>query len=776
MSDKQNFITNFIIRDDSFRLRWWMIILSTLAMLAATAGVPNIGITNDYRSMFGKENPQLALLDAFENIYGSSDNTLIAVAPDSGTMFSREALTAMEEITDAAWTIPYSIRVESLTNFAHSSADEDELIVESLVSDAALLEPSDIRRIQDIALNESAIAGRLVSRDGKVGGLVVNFALPDDPDLAVIEITDFMDDMLNEARRQNPDIRYYMTGNVPLNRTFYDATQNDLLTLGPSVMVVITVFALIMLRSLLATVALVLMVMFSANTVIGFAGWFGVIFSPANAGVPVIVLTVAVANSIHIVDTFLDAMRQGGKTRVAAIIDSLNANLWPVFLTSVTTIIGFLSLNFSESPPFRVMGNLVALGVFCTFLYSIVLLPALLAVLPIRTQKKAQKKTRPFFDRFATFVIVKRQILLVLSITVAVILTVGIFRLELTDDWWTFFDERYPFRKDTDFVSENLTGIPLLEYSLESGGSNGITNPEYLHQVEKFANWFREQPEVLHVQAFSDIMKRLNMNMHGDDPAFKRLPDQPDLAAQYLLLYEFSLPQGQDLNNQIDVSKSSTRMTVTLQNLTSEHQRQLDERAQTWIAENAPGLTTEATGLNVAFAHLSQRNIYSMLTGTIAAMGLISLILMAVFKNVRIGLISLIPNFLPAALSLGLWGYLFGRVGLAGSVMTAFAFGIIVDDTIHFLTRYLKARRRGSTAEEAVRFSFNATGYALWTTSVVLTCGFLVFATSGFQLSWTLGFLLALTISFAFLADFLCLPPLLIALDKGYQQITGKSS
>ena len=261
-------------------------------------------------------------------------------------------------------------------------------------------------------------------------------------------------------------------------------------------------------------------------------------------------------------------------------------------------------------------------------------------------------------------------------------------------------------------------------------------------------------------------MKRLNKNMHDDDPAYNRLPDDPELSAQYLLLYELSLPQGADLNNRIDVAKSATRMTVVLRSLTSRQQRKLDARAQAWIRTEAPGLTSEATGVSIVFAHLSQRNIESMLRGTIIAMALISLILIFVFRSVRLGLVSLVPNFIPAAMAFGLWGYLVGRVGLAGSVVTAIAFGIVVDDTIHFLTKYLKARREGLAADDAVRATFRTVGHALWTTTAVLCLGFLVFAASGFELSWALGLLVTITLAFALLADFLLLPPLLMAIDR----------
>ena len=311
-----------------------------------------------------------------------------------------------------------------------------------------------------------------------------------------------------------------------------------------------------------------------------------------------------------------------------------------------------------------------------------------------------------------------------------------------------------------------MTGMETLEYSLDSGSEGGIANPAYLRKVEAFAEWYRDQPEATHVQAFSDIMKRLNKNTHGDDPAFYRLPEDSDLASQYLLLYELSLPFGSDLNNRIDIAKSRTRLTVVLRNTTSKDQRALDARAKRWLSANAPKLATEASGVSIVFAHLSQRNVESMLRGTVAAMALVSVILILVFRSLRLGLISLVPNFIPAAASFGLWGFLVGQVGLAASVVTAMVFGIIVDDTIHFMSKYSDARREGLASPEAVRAAFRTVGHALWTTSAILALGFLVFASSGFELSWALGLLTAITIGFALIADFLLLPPLLMALDR----------
>ena len=190
-----------------------------------------------------------------------------------------------------------------------------------------------------------------------MGGVAINFVLPENPDLAVIEITDYLNSVLDEARASHPGIDYHTTGDVVMNRTFSDATQSDIQTLTPIVFLIIVVATVVLLRSVFATVAVVAVLMFAINTTMGFAGWRGVVFSPTNAGVPIIVMVVAVADSIHIVTTALLGMRRGLDKR-AAIVESFRVNAYPIFLTSLTTAIGFLSLNASDSPPFPCPGKL----------------------------------------------------------------------------------------------------------------------------------------------------------------------------------------------------------------------------------------------------------------------------------------------------------------------------------------------------------------------------------------------------------------------------------
>ena len=744
----------------------WRVVGGTvLLMLTALAGAPFITVTNDHLVLFRDDNPQLLAFQALENTYSATDRALIAVAPREGSVFTREVLGAVVELTEAAWGAPYSSRVDSLTNYSHSEAlGEDDLVVAPLVDDANSLGDLDLIRIETIAMSSVEIVGRLAADDRRAAGVVINFVLPENHDLAVRQIGEFLDSLLEQARASHPRIDYYVTGDLPLYRAFSQATVNDLRTLTPIVFLIIVALTVLLLRSISGAAAIVAVLVFAVGTTIGVAGWRGVVFSPTSSGVPLIVMVIAVADSIHVVTSVLSGLRRGLDRR-AAIIQSFRVNAYPILLTSITTAVGFLSLNAADSPPFHDLGNYVALGVFCAFLFTMTLLPVLLSLLPLRARHTAPAMDAGF-ARFADFVVARRTLLLWSVAATVVVLATGVSRIELSDNATRYFDERYEFRRHSDFVAENLTSLDRLEYSLHAGRDDGITDPEYLRTVDAFAAWFRRQPEVTHVQAFSDIMKRLNRNMHGDDPAFHRLPDDGELAAQYLLLYELSLPFGRDLNDRMDIAKSATRMVVGTSSSWSRELRELDARAQAWIRTNAPGLAGEASGLSIMFAHVSERGINSMLGGTMVAMLIVSFLLIFIFRSVRIGVLSLVPNFLPAIMSFGLWGYLVGHVGIASSIMVAIAFGIIVDDTIHFLSKYLKARRENLDSADAVRSAFRTTGQALLTTSVVLSAGFAVFGSSGFEVSWSLGLLLMMTIVFALAADFLLLPTLLIAVDR----------
>ncbi|NOQ88445.1 MAG: MMPL family transporter, partial [Gammaproteobacteria bacterium] len=279
-------------------------------------------------------------------------------------------------------------------------------------------------------------------------------------------------------------------------------------------------------------------------------------------------------------------------------------------------------------------------------------------------------------------------------------------------------------------------------------------------------------PEVIHVQTISDTFKRLNKNMHGDDPAWQRLPEERNLAAQYLLLYEMSLPYGLDLNNQIDVDKSATKIAVTIKTMTSNEVIAFDDAAIQWLKENTPSITPYNSSPTIMFAHLGKRNINSMLTGTTIALVLISAVLVFFLGSLKYGFISLLPNLTPALAAFGIWGITVGQVGIGLSIVTGMTLGIVVDDTVHFLSKYLRARReKGLSAEDAVRYAFNNVGLALLVTTIVLVAGFMIMAQSHFYLNSSMGLLTSVVITLALLIDLTLLPALLMKFPGSNQAI-----
>jgi predicted RND superfamily exporter protein len=423
-------------------------------------------------------------------------------------------------------------------------------------------------------------------------------------------------------------------------------------------------------------------------------------------------------------------------------------------------------MNFSDAPPFRDLGNIVAMGVMAAFIFSVFSLPAIMAVLPLRTGQKTSAGCDSC-NLLADFVIKRRKLVFRGILVVIVALTAGVLKIEFNDNFVTYFDKSYKIRTATDFMQENMAGFDRIEYSLESGETGGINAPGYLTTIEKFASWYRGQPKVVHVETIIDTMKRLNKNMHGNDVSYYRVPGQRDLAAQYLFLFEMSLPFGLDLNNQINVDKSATRMIVTLNNMTATDLRVMDEKAREWLKGNAPeSMYTYGSGLSIMWAHITGRNIKSMLGATFWALMLISGILILALRSIRIGVVSLVPNLAPVLMAFGIWGIIRGEVGLGLSIVVSMTIGIVVDDTVHFLSKYLRARREyDMDSSDAVRYSFNTVGTAMWITTAALVAGFLVLTFSGYRMNFDMGLMSAITITLALALDFLFLPALLMKLD-----------
>jgi len=368
---------NFLIR-----FRWLVLLASIFGILALASGGRFLSFTNDYRVWFSEENPQLVAFEALQEDYTRSDNILVMLEPSSGDVFNQETLTAVSEFTEEAWKLPFSIRVDSLTNYQHIYGEEDDLIVTDLVEDVSSLDQSSLESIRTIALDQPVLVNRLLAPDSKTTGINITVELPPeltdeqraslgaeelaarDPQQATSTVVKATRELIAEMKARYPEIDFTSTGVIMMNQAFPEASIKDITTLIPAAFAVIIIGILLLIKSPIAMLATVAVVLLSILGGMGAAGWMGVKLTPPAMSAPTMILTLAV-----VLVTFNQNLKNGMEKQ-AAVVESLRINFTPIMLTSLTTAIGFLSMNGSDAPPFHDLGNITAVGVILAFLHS----------------------------------------------------------------------------------------------------------------------------------------------------------------------------------------------------------------------------------------------------------------------------------------------------------------------------------------------------------------------------------------------------------------------
>ena len=745
------------------RYRGLVLLAAALVAVLIGSGARHLEFSTNYRVFFSEANPELQAFEELQNTYTKNDNFFFVVEPKSGSAFDRATMVAVEELTEAAWQIPYTIRVDSVSNFQHTYAIEDDLVVEDLVQDAAGRDASFLESRRDVALAEPLLRNQILTPGGKVTAVNVVLQYPEKSFTEVPEAVEIARGLKADIEHKYPELTIHLTGVSMLNNAFAETGMSDGATLMPLMFGVIFLLTWLIIRSLTATLSTLIVIMLSTMVAMGVAGYAGVKLTPIAMSAPIVILTLAVADSIHILMSLRSLVREG-MAKSEALVEAVRINFLPVTITSLTTIVGFLSLNFSDSPPYWHLGNITAVGIFAAWIFSVTVLPAAISLLPYTVKRtRGTEWSVSAMDRLANFVIRHyRALLLGVGLpTLAVISFIP--TLDFNDQWVEYFDDRIEFRVDSDNAQEHFGMYPI-EYSIPANGPGGISEPEYLENLEAFTSFLREQPHVTHVYSISDIMKRLNRNMHADDDSYYRIPANRDLSAQYLLLYELSLPYGLDLNDRINVDKSATRVTATVEQATSSETKTFFNDVEVWMQENLPPyMHAKPTSAAVMFTYISERNMQNMVVGTVVAIAAIAVIMMFALRSMRLGLLSLVPNGLPILVTFGAWALLVGEVGFSVATVASISLGIIVDDTVHWLSKYVRARdERGLSVEGSIRYAFHNVGMAIVVNTVILAAGFFVMTTSAFKMNVDLGLMTILSIVGALILDFLLLPALLL--------------
>ena len=766
--------------DVLIRYRYLLAVMSVALTVLIAYGAKGIYLESDYKIYFQDDEPQLVAHEVMQETYTKTDNLAIMLRPSSGGIFTERMLTVVHELSELGWQTPYVIRVDSVTNFQHTAAAGDDLFVEDLLLEVDSLNPQKVAKIKEIALNEKQLVGNVISHDGTTTIVNMTLELPPevdpkaDPaiqteqriarDASHIEVVGFGRDIIKQYQEKHPDIEFHIMGVSAITNSFNEAAQKDISGLVPIMYGVILLALALFFRSIGALIGTLVIISFASVAAIGSGGWIGYALNTVNLTSPTIVLTIAVCDAVHLLSVYLKGL-SNGEPPTEAMRESFRLNLQPIILTSVTTAVGFFTLNFSISPPFAELGNMTALGVLWAMVLTFTLLPTV--VMLITRTRKTSGDDNAYIAKFADFVIANHKKTFVGSLLVAAVLMSFIPLNVIDDDPISYFKKGVPFRDASEFAIKHLPGIKDINFSIECDSSSCTSDPEFLGMLDRFGKWLEAYPNVEYVSTYVDVIKRLNRSMNRDDPAFYDIPKESELAAQYSLMYEMSLPYGLDLNNQLNLDKSATKVRVLADRIRSSEVITLANDAQDWLKQNYREDAAPGSSVSLMFSHIGENNIRSMLWGGVVAIIGVTITILIALRSFRYSIISLVPNAIPAFMAFGLWGLLVGQINMAVAAVFSISLGILVDDTVHFITKYRRAREiKGLSKEDAIRYAFDNVAVALIVTTVVLAIGFGLLSTSDFNLNSMSGTLTAITIVIALIFDFLILPPILMFLDS----------
>ena len=758
-----NYLAETIIR-----YRPLCIIISLLILAGLAQGLSKINFNPDINAFFPENDTLTTSHLSIEDTYSSMDNAVIGIGVKEGTVFTNEVLSLIEDLTERAWKTPHSLRVDSLSNYSYVSADGDDLYIEPFLEGSSTYDLKTLKEKELIIEEEELAYGAIISKDKKTSLINIVFDPPrKDIEAEYQESLNYVLGFLEEARKNHPEVDLIISGIVYMEYQSPMLLKAQMPKLMPTAILVILLTLFLLLRSLVAVAGSFLVILMSVVSAMGSIGFMSGDIAQPFIMVPILIATLAVADCVHLFTLYFQNLDSSRKSK-EAMLESLKLNLQPLFLTSLTTAIGFLSLNLAPVEPLRGIGNGVAVGVFLAFIFTVLLLAPIVSYFNVKQSKNInfQKNIARKLGRFS---IKNYKRLLVIVPVISCFLMAFIPLNKTNDNPLEFYSERYTTSAaDSKWISQRIGGTFPVSYELYSQGI--VSDPEFLREVDKFSEWLASNKEVLHVSSLSKIMKNLNKTLHGKQEEWNIIPTEPDLSAQYLFFYEMSLPYGLDLTNSISQNKESIKLVASLKELGSLEYREFAKRVENYASQNMPeDMVSIGTGTRPIFAFMSNMLITQLIYALGIGIVLITATIILFFRSLRYGMLTSVTNLLPIGVAFGIWAIVSGEISMLVGIGMGTTLGIIVDFTVHFLSKYLHARRQKNlSAEEAVEYAFETVGFALIITSFSLILGFLVLLQAffipihGFVLFSSIAFLSALII------DLLLFPALLITWDKRY--------
>jgi predicted RND superfamily exporter protein len=780
-----------------FRHKYVTLLLVLAAVAADLYSLPRLRFDTSNESYFREDDPTLANYDRFREQFGREEVMIIAITPPNvfDTAFL-EKLTAFHKALESE--LPYLDDVTSLVNVRDTRGEADELIVEDLLKEIPRT-PAEIEAFKRRVLNSELYRNYLVSEDGRMTAVVAQTlafspAGGEDEDLlegfgpqasaaetrpngkrlplTVEENRAFVNAAEAIASRfDGPDFPVHIGGGPAINDFFERTMQRDMGTFLGLAVLTICGFLFILFRRITGVVMPLAVVLLSLICTIGVMAWADVPFTIPTTILPSFLLATGVGAVVHFLAIFYLHYSEIGDKEESVVYTMGHSGL-PIVFTSLTTAAGLFSFATAQMAPVAHMGIFGGIGTMLSLVFTLVLLPALIALFPVRRYAfVGSKQPSARFDRFliriADFATGRAWAVVGFSAAIAIVSVAGLIWLRFSMDFLSWFPKEDPLRMTSELLNEEMKGSINLEIVVDTGTENGLYDPAVLNGIQDLADYAQSvpglngRPLVGKSNSVLDVVKETHRALNENRPVYYAIPQDRQLVAQELLLFENS--GSDDLEQLVDTKFSKARMSLLVPNrdaatyveFVSDIRREADQRLG--------GLATvDVTGTLNLFSNMIHNMMLSMAQSYLYSGIAITLMMIALVGSLRMGLLSMIPNFSPILITLGL------IMGFNGIALDAFnltlgsiALGLAVDDTIHFFHNFRRYYAEHQDCQEAVRKTLLSTGRAMLFTSLVLVTGFFVFMFATLNNVYYFGLLTGVTLIFALLADFFLSPALL---------------
>lgn len=752
--------------------RWLVIIFTFVFLGAAVYPMKNLYYDNSNELFFLKEDPNIRMFNKLLDRFGDSEYTLIGIEAreNERDVFNEETLRVIHKMTDFLEDHEVVTKVSSLSKYQYNHSEDDTLATDNLIEDFEEWEatPEELQKIRSIMEKETMVHGFLITEDFQHTVIIARTEYIKGKNAHHVQLVNDLNTYLEQEKLVEKGFNIHVTGQSLIAERFFTITKSDQAWMNPLISVIMIILLFLSFRTISGMMFPWIVIGAAITLVIGFMGLMGWGFNSVNTALPPILIILGIGDAVHLIVEFYHFRNEGFDPKAAA-IKSVEALWLPCFYTSVTTAAGFVSLSVTKLVPIQELGLLGALGAIVTFIISVTFLPAIMSFLtsiPESTKRIVQDGwiTR-FTNSLTEFTFQNRKFLAILG---GITLFVSVFsasQITVDTNFVNYFKEKMPLRQDIEYFDRTYYGGSNIDFMVDSGKEGGAKDPEFLQRVLKLEEFIESFEETGNVNSVIDYIQKLNQSMHNDDPSYFVLPDNRNLIAQYLFLYESTSPD-EDLTDLKDTSERYLRLSVRIKNLPASKTEALLQKINAELTTNYADLNVESTG---GLILLHAQNLYIM-DGMVQSFGL-ALIIIAfcfffLFRSFKYGVMALIPSITPILFTGGILAFLDISLDMGTMIVGAMTIGLAVDDSIHVMNRYLQAKREGKSVKESVHLAMTESGRAVIFTSLVLISGFSVMAFGSFIPFIYTGIFSGIIMFMALVGDLIFLPAVLFLVEK----------